>query len=124
VQLADQAQKQLADHNPAAGETLTRALSLWPANELAKRLQPDATTLRIAAAATPVPEPATPKATPVKATPKPRPAVAVETPAPEPEKPFLLTVGGMITVAILLGLIGAGVFVFLRIKRRASEILE
>jgi hypothetical protein len=124
VQLADQGQKQLAGGNPAAGETLGKALTLWPANELAKRLQPEAAALRVAAKATPVAVAATPKATPVKATPTPRPKVVVEDTPPEPEKPFLLTVGGIITIIILLALVVAGVVIFRKIKGRANEILE
>ncbi len=124
-QLAEQAQKELAAKDAAAQASISQALALWPANELAKRLQPEASALKVAtaaaataAAATPVPV-----ATPVPATPRPR-VVADEVPQAEPEKPFLLTIGGMITIVVLLALVLGGWMVFKKIKGRASDVLE
>ncbi|MGB8170029.1 MAG: PTPDL family protein [Chthoniobacteraceae bacterium] len=124
-QLAEQAQKELAAKDAAAQTTLSKALALWPVNELAKRLQPEAAELKVAAAtaaataaaATPVPT-----ATPKPATPRPR--VTTEDAPPEPEKPFFLTVGGMITIVVLLALALGGWTVFRKIKGRSSDILE
>ncbi|MEA3207757.1 MAG: hypothetical protein QOE70_814 [Chthoniobacter sp.] len=126
VQLTEQAQKEIAEQKPAADETVKKALSLWNANELAKRLQPDAANVKLAAAtaakaaeaqkaaATPVP-----KATPVKVVHEP----VAEAP-PEPEKSFFLTIGGMITIVVGIAVILAGVIVFKKIKGRGSDVLE
>lgn len=123
VALAEQAQKELTNKDAAAQATLMKALALWPVNELAKRLQPEAATLKAAAtaaaAATPVPV----VATPVPATPRPRVVVA-DVPQAEAEKPFFLTIGGMITIVVILGLLTAGYVVFKKIKGRASDVLE
>jgi hypothetical protein len=124
AQLGEQAQKELADKDASAQATIVKALALWPANELAKRLQPEAAALKAtattAAAATPIP---TPVATPVPTTPRPHAVVAVA-PAPEPEKPFFLTIGGIITIVIFLALVLTGWTVFKKIKSRASDVLE
>jgi hypothetical protein len=122
VQLAEQGEKELADKKAAAPESIASALKLWPTNELAKRLQPEAaalkTTLAAAAAA------ATPVATP-KPKPTPRPQVAVEeTPQPEPEKSFLLTPAGIVTSLVVVALLVAGWFTYKKLKGRANEVLE
>jgi hypothetical protein len=123
MQLAEQAQKELAAQDVVAQTTLSKALALWPANELAKRLQPEAANLKAAAVAV-VDTPAAPVATPVPAaTPQPR-AVVADVPQVESEKPFLLTIGGMITVVVFLALVFAAWTVFKKIKSRASDILE
>lgn len=123
AQLADQAQKELADKDAAALATLTKALALWPLNELAKRLQPEAATLKAAATLAAAATPAPPVATPVPATPRPRTVVA-GTSQPEPEKPFFLTIGGMITIVVFLALVFTAWTVFKKIKGRANDILE
>ena len=128
VQLTEQAQKELADKNAAAQASLSKALTLWPTNELAKRLQPEASALMasaataaaLAAAATPVPQPV---ATPVPSTPRPKPVVAAA-PQAEPEPSFFLTIGGMITIVVILALIIGAVIVFKKIKGRATDVLE
>ncbi len=124
VQLSEQGQKELAAQNVAAGETFAKALALWPNNELAKRLKPEAATLK--AAATPAPVAEAPKvraATPAPATPRPRP-VGADIPPEEPAKPFFLTIGGIITIVVILALLLAGWTVFKKIKARSSDVLE
>jgi hypothetical protein len=125
VQLAEQGQKELADKDAAAQATFAKALALWPANELAKRLQPEAATLKASvAAATAAAAAATPAATPAPSTPKPRAAVVADVPQAEPEKPFFLTIGGMITIVVILAIAFGGWTVFKKIKSRGSDILE
>ena len=122
VQLAEQGQKELAAQNAAASESFTKALALWPNNELAKRLKTDAATLK--AAATPAPIAEAPKiraATPVPSTPRPVVKTVVQD---EPAKPFLLTLGGIITIIVVLALILGGWMAFKKIKSRASDVLE
>ena len=120
--LAEQGQKELAGQNAAAGETFSKALALWPNNELAKRLKTEAATLKLAATPAPVVEAPTARAaTPAPATPRPIVRSAAEA---EPEKPFLLTLGGIITIVVVLALVLAGWMVFKKIKARASDVLE
>ena len=132
VQLAEQGQKELSDKNAAAQDAVTKALALWPNNELAKRLQPDAVALKNeaaaqarASAATAAETRATPTPAPVAATPRPKPKAAViAQPEPEKEKSFFLTIGGMITIVVLLGVVLSGWTAYNKIRHRANDILE
>lgn len=127
VQLTEQAQKEIAAQDGAAQASITKALALWPANELAKRLQPEASAVKVAAtaaaAAAAAATPAPPVATPPPATPRPR-AIGDDVAQAEPEKPFFLTLGGIITIVIFLALALGGWTAFRKIKARGSEILE
>ncbi len=126
AQLADQGRKEIAEKKPEAVDTLAKALSLAQNNELARRLQPDALALKTAMAsaaqAAVVEARATPVATPAA---KPRPSVAVDTtPQVEPEKPFFLTIGGIITIVVLLAGGLAGWAGYNKIRQRANETLQ
>ena len=110
LQAVDRAKAAIENKNFAAAEKeLQEAAKLWGANELVARLREDLQTARTIAATAPPSEPIAP--TPAEATPpKDAPVVAaLEPPASatiadqseaDPEKPFLLTRAGMITVII------------------------
>ncbi len=126
LKLANEASEAISNKDTsAADEALKKGKQLWPANELATRLQTDLTAMKATAAAKPVEAPA---ATPAVVKTKPHnanvtnaAAAAVQVEAP---KPFLLTLGGAITVVVVLIFAGAGIGVFRKIKRKANEILE
>jgi hypothetical protein len=121
--LAERARKEIREKDPAASETLVQALALVPNNELARRLQPEALAMKMTAAAeAQAIARATPEPTP-RATPRPREIVA-DVPQVEPEKPFFLTIGGIITIIVVLGIATAGWMVFNKIRHRANDVLE
>ena len=116
---------------PAADEAVLKATQLWPANELATRLQAE-----LVSAKASVPEPTTdpandpsaPAAT-TETTPEQASADAAATEAPEEpqddgEKPFLLTPGGAVTVVVAIAFLIAAVSVYRKIRGRANEVLE
>lgn len=109
----------------AAEAALTQAASDWSANEIATRLRAELQSARTAAAA----EPAVTE--PVAAAPVAPAVVARETPTDESdtvevekEKPFLLTIGGAITVVVALIFLLVGINTFKKIKHKANDVLE
>ena len=110
----------------AADTTLTQATSDWPANEIATRLRAELQSAKTAAAAA---EPAVTE--PVAAAPV-APAVVArdaatdesDTVEVEKEKPFLLTIGGAITVVVALVFLLVGINTFKKIKAKANDVLE
>lgn len=141
IRLAQEAQTEFAGKNlDAAAEMLREALTLWPANDLAIRLQAQIT----AAKTPPKPEPAaTPPATAATATPAvkhhavPPAPVTTSAPAPQPPpattaaaepappeqapKPFFMTLGGAITIVVVLALLLAGANIFNHIRQRSED---
>ncbi len=128
IQAADKAKALLEKKDVAGAETaLAQANAEWPANELAARLQTELQSAK-ELAATPAPVAPEPVAEPPAET-KPVPETAPAPAAPvadevEKETPFLLTIGGAITVVVAIALIIAAYSVFKKIKRKANEILE
>lgn len=130
VKLAEQAKKEIADLKAdAADELLRKATELWNNNELAKRLQPELATLRATATAAPAAEPdATAAAAAaaaaekeVAAAPSSSDELVIEH---EPEKPFFLTPGGIVTALVILAILIAGGIAYNKIRHKASDILE
>jgi len=127
AQLAEQGRKQIEEKNPEAVDTLAKAISVSSKNELARRLQPEAVAVKtaLAAAAQVATQQAAvaARATPIPATPRPRVAVDT-TPQVEAEKPFFLTIGGIITIVVFLAVALAGWAVYNKLRHRANDILE
>jgi len=138
----------------AATETLKEVTRLWPANEMGIRLQAQIVEAKnppkVETPATPAPAtPGTVKAgmatpgvklsgatpapdtspTPATATPSPvatRPPAETSEPAPleEPPRPFFMTLGGAITIVLVLAVILAAVNIFNKLRHRANDALE
>ena len=127
VQAAEKAKAALEKKDFAAAEAaLTQASSDWPANETATRLLAEVQSAKTAAAAAPVatePVAAAPAAPPVAA-PRDTPTDESGTEEVEKEKPFLLTIGGAITVVVGLVFLLVGINVFKKIKGKANDVLE
>lgn len=128
IKLAEEAKTALAaDKIEPAEEALTKAKSLWDANELATRLEPE-----LAAAKTKLAKAEQPAAdtVPVDATPEPAVAESTETtheaPAPQgdEEKPFYLRPVGAIVIVIGVIAVIALFSAFRKIKSRANDVLE
>ena len=129
IKLSEQAKKEIADKKAdAADETLRKATELWNNNELAIRLQPEVADLRAIASTTPepAPEPEKTAATDASATAPGTTGSSNDEPAEprEPEKHFLLTPAGIITVIVLIAILIAGVNAYKKIRHKASDILE
>jgi hypothetical protein len=148
IKLAEKAQTEFAAKDyAAASETLKESTKLWTANDLAVNLQAQITAAKIPPKVEPTPPPVAttatkpkPSATPTSgtastntsnaavatttATPAPTPAAAVEAPVVEEEKPFFLTLGGAITIVIVLAVILGGINAFNKLRSRANETLE
>jgi hypothetical protein len=140
VKLAASGQQKMASGDLAGAKAdFKAATTLWAANELAVRLDKEATaeakTSSSAAAATPVatPTPATPK--PKPATPKarhntPLPAPSAQAGAPKTsqieseDKPFYLTVTGAVTIVGGVAVVLAGSNIFLKMRKRKAEQAE
>ena len=148
IQLAEKARGLVSEKKfDEADQALRDALQQWSANELATRLQTEATTLKTASASAPAEEaPAAPEPAPAEGEAKPvlttAPAANAETPASstvaaategstaavldaESEEPgFFKTPAGIVT-AIILSIIVLTLFFALRkISKRASEVIE
>ncbi len=127
LKLTDAAKESLSKKEyTQAEESLSKAKELWGANELATRLQTEVGEKKSIAATAPAEVPAPmPEAKPES---KPMVAAATEEePIPmqsEDGRPFLLTIGGAITVVIVLIAIAAAVTVYRKIKGKANDILE
>ena len=119
----------------AAAASLKEATTLWPANEVAKRLAKDMADQKTAASAAAAVVPATPApSAPAKATPKPKPtprpsASAQESAAPvaaapaenEDDRPFYLKPAGAIGIVVGLAIVLGGANVFMKMKKRKAE---
>lgn len=124
VRAAESAKAAVEKKDLAAAETaLSQASNDWSSNELVARLREEVQTAKAAEAATPVaPQPAATTAPRVAARKDAEPTpVANQT---EPEKPFLLTPGGAVTVVIAVAFLVAGLSAFKKIKGRANDVLE
>lgn len=127
IQQAEKA-KGLIENQDLDGATgvLAKAVGDWPANELAARLQKEIEGARKLAAAKPAPEPATEAAAPTPSKVAPASAAPVEHASAqvEPEKPFLMTPGGAITLVIAVAFLVAGLNAFKKVRSKASDVLE
>jgi hypothetical protein len=119
-----------------ANSALKEATTLWPANELAKRLTKEVADKKTSAkaeaaaeAAAATPAPAAVKSTPKpKTTPKPS-AAAQEGAAPattaksedEDDRPFYMKLPGAIGIVVGLAAVLAGANVFVKMKKRKAE---
>lgn len=124
VELTATAKKAITTEDwETASASLKEATSLWPVNELAKRLSPDVTASLKASAvknAPATPDPATPKP---KSTPKPSAAIkAAATPVPQEEPtPFYMTVPGAIGIVVTIAAALVGVNVYKKMKARKEN---
>ena len=148
IRLTQEAQTEFTGKNlDAAAEMLREALTLWPANDLAIRLQAQITAAKTPPKSDPASIPAaTPPATAATATPAvkhhaatPAP-VTIPAPAPQPPpattatpepappeqapKPFFMTLGGAITIVVVLALLLAGANIFNHIRQRSEDPQE
>jgi hypothetical protein len=120
----------------AANASLKEATTLWPANELAKRLTKEATDQKAAASAAAAADaPAAAPAAPAKPTPKPKPtprpsasAQGASTPVAgnsasenEDDRPFYLKPLNAIGIVVGLAVVLAGANVFVKMKKRKAE---
>lgn len=148
IKASEAARQELKNGNiDAANSSLKEAATLWPANELVKRLTADAADQKASASAKAAAEaaaaastPATPApATPTKVTPKPkastpRPSAAAQgasTPAAsvasapataeEDDRPFYLKLPGAIGIVVGLAIVLGGANVFMKMKKRKAE---
>ena len=138
IQLSEKARNELTSGNiPAATLTIKEASKLWPANEFALRLAAEVAAIKPPPAVAATPAPATPKvnaATPLPATPAPVAAVktdadrdptAVPDTASEPatKKPFFMTLGGALSIVVVLALLFGGftVYNYLKPSNHQSE---
>lgn len=116
----------------AANGSLKEAATLWPANELAKRLTKDvaeqkaaasASAAAAAAASTPAPTPA--KSTPKKSPPRPSasstPVSGKSAETADDDRPFYLKPTGAIGIVVGLAVVLAGANVFIKMKKRKAE---
>ncbi len=104
----------------AADAALTQAAGDWPANEIATRLRAELQSAKTAVAVVePAPVVAAPAAPAVTA-----PAADGSDVVEEKEKPFLLTIGGAITVVVVLVFLLVGINMFKKIKGKANDVLE
>ena len=120
VQLTNTAKQQITDGDlETAAATLKEATSLWPANELGKRLSSEVTEAQKAAKAAEVP--ATPTPTPTPQPPTPPPVETSEVPTTEKEKsdkPFYMTLPGAIGIVVGIAVVLAGINVFSKMKKK------
>lgn len=127
IESAEKAKAALASNDLAGAETaLAQASSAWSNNELSTRLKAELDAAKKAAAiaaATAVPAADTEVLPPVAAK-APVKAVAPVAEEVAPEKPFLLTAGGAITVVLVVALLVGGFTVMKKMKAKDGENLE
>ena len=116
-----------------ANATLKEATTLWPANDLAKRLTADVAAQKAAASKAPGATPAPAAATPAPATPKPKPkstpvkaptaanTTSAAAPAAEDSPSFFFTMPGAITVVVTVAAALIGVNVVKKMKAKKSS---
>lgn len=137
IAASEAAREALKNNNiDAASASLKEATTLWPANEVAKRLAKDIADQKTAASAAAAAVPATPApSTPGKATPKPkstpRPSASAEgSAAPvagaaqaegEDDRPFYLKPAGAIGIVVGLAIVLGGANFFIKMKKRKAE---
>lgn len=132
IAASEAARQALKNNNlEAANTSLRQATSLWPMNELAKRLTKDIAEQKAADSAAAAAVPATPA--PAQTTPKPkstpRPsasAAGATAPAaaqaePEDDRPFYMKPAGAIGIVVGLAIVLGGANVFMKMKKRKAE---
>ena len=125
IQLATKAAQDLEQKDVAAAEPgLRDARQKWAANEMVKRLEAQLTVAKAEAKATPVATPvATVAPTPAKVTATPAAQKAPVATTQEEAEPFF-TPAKLVIGVVLLALVGFLVRGFLKVKKKASEVLE
>jgi hypothetical protein len=134
IEAAESARQSLASGDEvAAGKSLQEATTLWPVNDLARRLtaqiSAEKTSASAAAPATPAPTPSH-KATPKAKSSTPRPSAAAQASAPAgktaqsdsgEDRPFYMTLPGAVGIVVGLTVVLAGANVFVKMKKRRAE---
>ena len=131
IQAAEKAKGLIAGNDLLGAETaLAQASTDWSNNELSTRLKVElddakkVVAAKMAAAALVAPPAADAQVLPPVAAETTAKAAAPVAEEAEPEKPFLMTPGGAITLVIVVAILIAAFTAFKKIKAKAGEVLE